>query len=107
MAGWLIFLLALVPVLLLGMLFVELLLINAPRRGKRPDYHGPVRAPRRIVKIVTPSGQVLTGAPERIVAQLARQGFPGAPAEIGAIDAWQLLDAWRAVGRIQLQIEWT
>lgn len=102
----LVLLVALVPVLLLGMLFVELLLREAPRRGKRPDTKGQLRPPRRQVKVVTPSGEVLTGSPERIVALLARQGFLGAPSDVEAKTAWQLLDAWRAVGRIQLQIEW-
>ena len=101
-----ILLVALIPILLLGMLFVELLLREAPRRGKRPDTKGAARAPRRIVKVVTPTGEVLTGTPERIVAQLAGQGFLGAPRDVAPRDAWQLLDSWRAVGRIQLQIEW-
>ena len=101
-----ILLIALIPVLLLGMLFVELLLSEAPRKGKRPDAKGKPRPPRRLVKVITPSGEVLTGSPERIVALLARQGFIGAPTEVETQTAWQLLDAWRAVGRIQLQIEW-
>ena len=101
-----IFFAALIPVLCIGILFVELLLIHAPRRGKRPDLKGRPLPPRRILKVVTPSGDILTGEPERIVASLARQGFLGAHPDPDPTEAWHLLDSWRAVGRIQLQVEW-
>ena len=101
-----VFWIALVPVLLIGILLVELLLIHAPRRGKRPDVKSRPSPPRRIIRVVTPSGDVITGEPERIVALLARQGFSGAPATPNPAEAWSLLDSWRAVGRIQLQVEW-
>ena len=42
--GVLIFLAALVPVLALGALLTDLLLANAPRRGKRPDVAVPAPA---------------------------------------------------------------
>ena len=100
------FWIALIPVLLIGILIVELLLVHAPRRGKRPDIKNRPLPPRRIVRVVTPSGDILTGEPERIVASLARQGFFGASADPDPKEAWRLLDSWRAVGRIQLLIEW-
>ena len=102
----LVFWVALIPVLLIGSLFVELLLSHAPRRGKRPDAKNRPMPPRRIVKVTTPGGEVLTGEPERIVASLARQGFFGAHTDPDPNEAWRLLDSWRAVGRIQLQVEW-
>jgi hypothetical protein len=101
-----VFWIALVPVLLIGILLIELLLIHAPRRGKRPDLRSRPGPPRRVIRVVTPSGDVLTGEPERIVALLARQGFSGAPHSPNSTEAWSLLDSWRAVGRIQLQVEW-
>ena len=42
--GVLIFLAALVPILALGALLTDLLLANAPRRGKRPDVAAPAPA---------------------------------------------------------------
>lgn len=102
-----VFLIALIPVLLIGILLVELLLIHAPRRGKRPDIKNRPLPPHRIVKVTTPSGVILTGEPERIVASLARQGFSGALPDPNPMEAWRLLDSWRAVGRIQLQVEWS
>lgn len=102
-----VFWIALVPVLLIGVLLVELLLCHAPRRGKRPDLKSAPRAPRRVLKVITPSGDVLTGEPQTIVLRLAHQGFTGAPNALPEpAEAWRLLDSWRAVGRIQLQIEW-
>ena len=101
-----IFFLALIPVLLVGIVLVELLLFHAPRRGKRPDVKTRPLPPHRIIKVVTPSGEVLTGEPERIVAKLAHQGFVGAHPDPNPTEAWRLLDSWRAVGRIQLQVEW-
>ena len=101
-----VFLVALIPVLLIGILLVELMLVHAPRRGKRPDVKARPLPPKRLVRVVTPSGEVLTGEPERIVANLARQGFAGALPDPNPNEAWRLLDGWRAVGRIQLQVEW-
>jgi hypothetical protein len=102
----LVFWIALFPVLLIGIVLVELLLIHAPRRGKRPDVKNRPLPPQRILKVVTPSGEVITGEPERIVARLARQGFTGALPNPDPTEAWNLLDSWRAVGRIQLHVEW-
>ncbi|WP_395143451.1 hypothetical protein [Armatimonas sp.] len=101
-----VFLVALIPVLLIGIVLVELLLWHAPRRGKRSDLKSRPLPPRRIIRVVTPSGDILTGEPERIVASLARQGFFGAYPDPDPAEAWHLLDSWRAVGRIQLQVEW-
>jgi hypothetical protein len=101
-----IFLSALVPVLVLGVALIELLQRATPARGKRPDL--PVRrtSSTLLVRVTAPGGRCLRGAPDSVVARLARDGFVGAPRWVDRGEALRLLDAWAAVGRIGLRIEW-
>jgi hypothetical protein len=97
-------------VLLIGTLLMELLLRDAPRRGKRPDCRDAEhsRGPRR-VQVVTGQGEALRGTPKEIVASLSRlpdADFGEIPRFVTASSAERLLLRWEAAGRIRLIFEW-
>ncbi len=109
MDAGLILLLALAPVLTIGVVLINLLLDGAPRRGKWPFPEWKRRAPGprpggkpppagKRLKILTDSGLLLEGTPECLAARLRR--MDGAYAPEGARDAQQFLCQLEAAGRI-------
>ena len=107
------FCLALPPVLLLGTLFMELLLWDAPRRGKRPDVKsGDSSKPGRYVCVTTRGGLALRGTPKQVVQTLI-----SSPSDFDVAlnppvwpltqnRATQLLENWAEAGRLSLHGEW-
>lgn len=116
MSTVLILLLALAPVLTIGAVLINLLLENAPRRGKWP-FPPPKRratSPRRgnkppveaRIKILTEGGLLLEGTPEYLAARLRRmEGAPAARPRESAEDARRFLREWEAAGRILIRPE--
>ena len=103
-------LLPLAAVLVIGTLLMELLLRDAPRRGKRPDCQnvelprGPVR-----VQVVTGQGEALHGTPAEVVSHLARlpdADFGEIPRFFTPSAAERLLLRWEKAGRIRLTFDW-
>jgi hypothetical protein len=103
----LVYLAALIPVLMIGATLVEMLMRDAPRRGKRPDDHTLPSPPRHRVCAVTADGRVVRGTPRQVVRRLADRAHfllllfllaPGA--------AERLLERWEAAGRILVRGEW-
>lgn len=97
-------------VLCIGTLLMELLLRDAPRRGKRPDCRE-TEHPRGScrVQVVTGQGQSLYGTPKEIVTSLSRlpdADFGEIPRFVTASTAERLLLRWEKAGRIQLTFDW-
>jgi hypothetical protein len=89
---------------------MELLLRDAPRRGKRPDVREDER-PRgpRHVQVVTGQGTHLHGTPAEVVSHLARlpdADFADIPRIVTTSAAERLLRRWEEAGRIRLVYEW-
>ncbi len=108
MVAILVFLVALVPVLLIGTVLVEVLLREAPRGGKRPDVREPGTSGTVTVRVVTSAGRLLQGTPAAVVRQLAREGFPDTPR--GALTqerARALLERWESAGYLLIRFEWS
>jgi hypothetical protein len=102
------FCLALPPVLLLGTLCIELLLWEAPRRGKRPDVKTrDASHPGRYIRVTTTGGLALRGTPQQVVQALIQAEFDGAPPfPLTEERAQKMLENWAAAGRLSLQGEW-
>jgi hypothetical protein len=102
------FCLALPPVLLLGTLCIELLLWDAPRRGKRPDVKSrDTSHPGRYVRVVTAGGMAVRGTPEQVVHALIRSDFDAPlPFPLTHTRAERLLENWAEAGRLSVQGEW-
>jgi hypothetical protein len=97
-------------VLAIGTTLMELLLRDAPRRGKRPDLRDAER-PRgpRQVQVVTGHGECLHGTPAEIVSHLASlpdADFGEVPRFVSSSAAERLLLRWEEAGRIRLVYEW-
>jgi hypothetical protein len=103
MVAVLIILVALVPVLLIGTLLVEMLLCEAPRRGKRPDDHTVTPTPRGRICVVTIDGRILRGTACEIVRRLDA-ATPGIL--LRRPDAERLLRRWEVEGSVIVQGEW-
>jgi hypothetical protein len=97
-----VFLAALVPVLFIGATLVDLLMRDAPRRGKRPDDHDLPPPRRHILRVVTPDGRIVRGTPRQVVRQIARRP----PLLLTSDEADRMLDEWAAVGLILIRGEW-
>lgn len=97
-------------VLTIGTTLMELLLRDAPRRGKRPDVciaERP-RGPRQ-VQVVMGHGERLHGTPAEVVSLLARRSdadFGEVPRFVSSSAAERLLLRWEEAGRIRLVYEW-
>ncbi|MEI6432816.1 MAG: hypothetical protein WCP07_11585, partial [bacterium] len=63
---------ALIPVLLIGATMMELLIREAPRRGKRPDDLSN-QSSRLFVRVVTAGGWVISGTPREVVRRLSER----------------------------------
>jgi hypothetical protein len=116
------FCLALPPVLLLGTLCIELLLWEAPRRGKRPDVKSrDASSPGQYIRVTTTGGLALRGTPQQVVNALIQAEFDGAPMPFSGAPmpfsgappfpltterAQTMLENWAAAGRLSLQGEW-
>jgi hypothetical protein len=109
------FCLALPPVLLLGTLCIELLLWEAPRRGKRPDVKSrDASSPGQYIRVTTTGGLALRGTPQQVVNALIQAEFDGAPMLFSGAPPFPLtteraqtmLENWAAAGRLSLQGEW-
>lgn len=97
-------------VLLIGTVLMELIIREAPRRGKRPDCRedDPPRGTRR-VEVVTGRGESLRGTPTEVVSRLSRlpdADFGEIPRFVTASTAERLLLRWEKAGRIRLTFEW-
>ena len=99
----LILLVALIPVLLVGTLLIEMLLSEAPRRGKRPDDHTISSFPSGRMLVVTCDGCILRGTACEIVRRLDAS-VP--PLWFSRCAAEQRLRRWEGEGRVIVQGEW-
>ncbi len=97
-------------VLLIGTVLMELLLRDAPRRGKRHDCGDENRLwGARRVRIVTGQGWCLHGTPREVVSHLSRLpdgDFGDIPRFVSASTAERFLLRWEAAGRIRLTFDW-
>jgi hypothetical protein len=102
------FFLALPPVLLLGTLFMELLIWDAPRRGKRPDVKSKdMSQPGRYIRVTTTGGLALRGTPQQVVNALIQAEFDGNPPfPLTPQRAQKMLETWAEAGRLSVQGEW-
>jgi hypothetical protein len=97
-------------ILAIGTVLMELLLRDAPRRGKRPDVREFER-PRgaRRVEVVTGTGERFCGTPAEVVTTLARRSdadFGAIPTRVSPSAAERLLLQWESAGRIRLTFVW-
>jgi hypothetical protein len=97
-----VFLAALIPILFIGATLIDLLLRDAPRRGKRPDDYTLPPPRRHILRVVTPDGRIVRGTPCQVVRQIARRS----PLFLTADKADRILDDWERVGLILIRGEW-
>ena len=95
----------LIPVLMIGTVMMELLLRDAPRRGKRPDDHS-LTTSYVFVHVVTAGGWVISGKPRDVVRRLAARERAPAPLILTAAGAERLLRRWQSAGRLIAQFEW-
>src|SRR5262245_53292816 len=103
MVAVLILLVALVPVLLIGATLVEMLLGEAPRRGKRPDDHAVSPIPCGRMLVVTQDGRILRGTACEIVRCL---NAAATPLWLCQTTAERLLRRWEGEGLVIVQGEW-
>jgi hypothetical protein len=96
-------LIATIPVFVIGVIFVELLLRAAPRRGKRPDVGGYTPETQAGVRVIAPNGKELVGTPLEVARALAKLGFPKTHS---ADEAAKLLAVWQQLGRIEVFPHW-
>jgi hypothetical protein len=97
-----VFLAALVPILFIGATLIDLLMRDAPRRGKRPDDHVLPPPRRHILRVVTPDGRIVHGTPCQVVRQVARD----VPLLLTPDQADQILEQWESVGLILVRGDW-
>ena len=75
---------SIVPVLAIGFLVAELVMLMHPRRGKRPDLHNPELPrvyPRRLTLVVS-GGRYISGSPWVLALRMGRLTLSNA----GAVD---------------------
>lgn len=75
---------SIVPVLAIGFLVAELVMLMHPRRGKRPDLHNPELPrvyPRRLTLVVA-GGRYISGSPWVLALRMGRLTLSNA----GAVD---------------------
>jgi hypothetical protein len=99
-------LMALAMVLSIGTTLMELLIRDAPRRGKRPDVTDDPALAEVVLRVVTTDGQTLVGHPRTIVEQLRAEGFSPAPRFLTASAARKTLERWERNGLVHVRGEW-
>ncbi len=99
-------LLALGLVFAMGAALMELLFLEAPRRGKRPDIHDDARNAETILRVTTTDGDIVVGKPLFVVRELILQGFAPSPKRLTVHTAERTLDVWEQSGMVKIRGEW-